>query len=88
VAGGEWREVACGREPREDFGAHYRATHKEEIEKRLAEPVMTVAEIEAHWERTRQEEAAKTPEQKAADREMWRAKHAAEEAARRNRGTG
>jgi hypothetical protein len=49
---------------------------------------MTVAEIEAHWERTRQEEAAKTPEQKAADREMWRAKHAAEEAARRNRGTG
>jgi hypothetical protein len=63
----EWREVASGREPREYFGAHYRATRKEEIEAELAKPSETLEQIEAKWEAIRREEAAKSPEQKVAE---------------------
>lgn len=78
----EWREVACGYEPREYFGAHYRTTHKEELDARAAQPPKTVAQIEAHWEARRREEGAKTPAQKAADWEKYKAEQAAREAAR------
>lgn len=80
----EWREVASGREPREYLGAHYRATHEAPtIEQK------TVEEIEAIWEVIRrEEEATKTPEQRAAEREAWAEKYAAEKTAREKKSMG
>lgn len=76
----EWREVACGREPREYFGAHYRATHKSDAPSPLQG--MTVEQIDAYWDDLRRREAAKTPDQKAADWQKEKVKIAAREAAR------
>lgn len=79
----EWREVACGREPREHFGTHWRATHQAGIAASLAEPVQTYEQARAELETMRLAELPKTPEEKEADREALKASQAAYAAERK-----